>query len=785
MAGPRRIDGILGAAVEGLLPGGADLLLLADRAPTEVLTAAACRIRDDAFGDVITYSRKVFIPLTRLCRDVCHYCSFAQAPSRCQQPYLSLEQVLDIARRGADAGCNEALFTLGDRPESRYRAAREALGALGHESTLSYLGAAAKAVLAETGLLPHVNPGVMSGDEIASLRAVSVSQGLMLEAIAPRLCAQGGPHHGSPDKHPRARLATLRQAGERAVPFTSGILIGIGETPRERMIAVLALRALHRRHGHIQEIIIQNFRAKPDTRMARASEPSAEDLVRTIALARIAVGAGISVQVPPNLSPGGVDRLIGAGIDDFGGISPVTPDHVNPEYPWPHLDSLAQDTDAGGKILVERLAVHPRYARAHDRWIDPALHSRLLDMSDADGFARSGGWVTGLETVAGRADEARCKAPAISGHGRLDRILGRAGAGFSLSEEELSALFRSRGGANRDVHAAADALRAATVGGRVTYVINRNINYTNICTFHCRFCAFSKGRVSETLRDRPYVMDLEEIGARVRQARARGATEICLQGGIHPSYTGQTYLDICAAVKEAAPDIHVHAFSPLEIWHGAETLGLSPDDFLRRLADVGLGSLPGTAAEILDDAVRRIICPDKLTTEQWLTVIGAAHQVGLPTTATIMFGHVEGYEHCARHLLRIRRQQEQTGGITEFVPLPFVAMESPIYRKGRARRGPTYREAVLMHAVARLALHPLIENIQTSWVKMGVDGVIGCLQAGANDIGGTLMNESITRAAGASHGQKMTPKAFGGIAGRLGRSAAQRTTLYRLLDVAD
>jgi FO synthase len=754
-------------------------LTLADTGPgagedLRPLMRVAAAQRDEGHGSLVSYSRKVFIPLTQLCRDVCHYCTFAHPPRPGEPTYLSSDQVLEIARAGARAGCHEALFTLGDKPELRYAAARDALERLGHDSTLSYLAEMAGLVFRETGLLPHLNPGLMTCADIDRLRSVSVSQGIMLESAAERLRRRGGPHFGSPDKDPAARLETIRLAGEAAVPFTSGILIGIGETRRERIESLLILRDLHDRYGHLQEIIIQNFRTKPGTRMAQAPEPHLEDHLWTIALARLIFGPEMNLQAPPNLNPGALAEMIAAGINDWGGVSPVTPDHVNPEAPWPALDRLAESTAAAGKLLVERLAIYPAYARDPERWLDPALRPAVLRAIDADGLARSDDWVAGSGTEP--PVETRARPPSASDP--LASVLDQAADGETLGEAEIVTLFRARDDAFDAVCRAADRLRQRVSSDRVSYVVTRNINYTNICYFRCQFCAFSKGKLSENLRGRPYDLDLPEIRRRVEEAWERGATEVCLQGGIHPEYTGATYLAVCRAIKEAVPRIHIHAFSPLEIWQGAKTTGRTLPDFLRELKAAGLSSLPGTAAEILDDEVRAVICPDKIKTGQWLEVMEAAHAVGLRSTVTIMFGHVDRYEHWARHLLRIRGLQARTGGFTEFVPLPFVPMETPIYLKGRARRGPTYREAVLMHAVARLALHPLITNIQTSWVKMGEGGAAACLEAGANDLGGTLMNESITRAAGAVHGQEMPPESMEALIRSLGREPRQRTTLY-------
>ena len=752
------------------------------------LMARAAALRDQGHGRIVSYSPKVFIPLTKLCRDVCHYCSFAQPPQSGQRAYMNVEEVLAIARTGADAGCHEALFTLGDKPELRYKVAMDELRELGYSSTLSYLREVAQRVLDETGLLPHMNPGVMTQAELQDLRAVSVSQGLMLESSSDRLCEKGGPHYGSPDKRPQVRLDSIAAAGAAQVPFTSGILIGIGETRDERLEALLALKELHDAHGHIQEIIIQNFRRKPGTKMHDAPEPALDELLWTIAMARIIFGPHMNIQAPPNLTlDESLPDLIHAGLNDWGGVSPVTPDHVNPEAAWPHLDRLRAATEAAGKALAPRLPVYPAYIRERDTWIDADLHTRVLRKIDAAGFARPDDWAPG-----GQGQAPRAVGQMAGGQGKVichsrengnpvdnkTPLIDKARAGIRLDEQEIVSLFNARGADEDAVIQAADDLRRTMNGDTVSYVVNRNINYTNICYFGCGFCAFSKGRVAENLRERGYNLHLDDIQARVSEAWERGATEVCLQGGIHPDYTGDTYLAIVRAVKEAQPDMHVHAFSPLEIRQGAETLGLPLRDYLEQLKQAGLGTLPGTAAEILDDEIRQIICPDKLNTAQWLEVMSTAHSLGLNSTATIMFGHVDGPLNWARHLLRIRDLQEQTGGFTEFVPLPFVHMEAPMYRKGRARKGPTFREAILMHAVARLVLHPHITNIQASWVKLGVDGLRACLDAGVNDTGGTLMNESISRAAGASHGQEFTAAGMRDLITAAGRVPQQRTTRY-------
>ena len=794
------LSALLRAAEAGRRPDPSEALALLPEAPVADLLPVAESLTLAGFGELVTYSRKVFIPLTHLCRDVCHYCTFAKAPRRLKGAYLTADEVLSIARAGAAVDCKEALFTLGDKPEERYTAARTALDAANATSTLDYLERMARLVLQETGLLPHLNPGVMEAADLRRLRPVSVSMGLMLESAAERLCQRGGPHFGSPDKLPARRLATLRAAGELRVPMTTGLLIGIGETRRERIESLLALREIQEEHGNLQELIIQNFRAKPGTKMANAPEPALEEQLWTIAVARLLFGPGMSIQAPPNLQPDGLASLVRAGINDWGGVSPVTPDHVNPEAPWPHLEDLATETAAAGRDLVERLALTPAYAVRPEVWTDPGITTRVRRASDSRGFARPDRWFAGsgaeLPAIAARWSrgtrvESNPRTGVVDAAGIARTGAGRTGvtagiasliaavrAGDDLTETDIVRLFSVQGRDLDEVIAAADQLRHESVGDTVTYVINRNINYTNICLYHCGFCAFSKGRGAADLRGPAYNLELDEVARRTVEAAAAGATEVCLQGGIHPSFTGQTYLNIVRAVKEAVPWMHVHAFSPLEVSHGASTLGLPLSTYLEKLRDAGLSTLPGTAAEILDDEIRDIICPDKLRTDEWLEVLRTAHEVGLRTTATIMFGHVEQPVHWARHLQRLRTLQARTGGITEFVPLGYVHMEAPLWRKGRTRSGPSFREAVLMHAVPRLVLHPLIKNIQTSWVKMGAQGAAVCLDAGANDLGGTLMNESITRAAGGVHGQELDAAKLQALARDIGRSTRQRTTLY-------
>jgi FO synthase len=738
-------------------------------APLPDLLAEAAAMRDRIHANRITWSPKVFIPLTRLCRDRCGYCTFATAPARLPSPYLSPDDVLAIASSGATAGCHEALFTLGEAPEERYPAARAWLDERGYSSTVDYLASMCALVLTETGLLAHANAGALSTDELARLREVSASQGMMLESLNPDLDC----HRGAPDKEPARRLATLEAAGALAIPFTTGILVGIGESRADRLEALEAIAASHRRHGHVQEVIVQNFVPKPGTAMWAAPACPPEEELWSLAVARLLLPPDVSLQAPPNLSED-FGRLLDAGIDDWGGVSPVTPDHVNPERPWPEVERLAAVTEGRGFELAPRLTVYPRYALAPDRWLDPGLHKPVLLVSDAEGLGRDRpDWHAGGTTAPPRLLPGTPRAGSA-----VAEVLAGVIDGQEVGIEEIVTLFSARGREVVAVADVADDLRRRAVGEVVTWVANRNINYTNVCTFKCRFCAFSKGPLSLNLRGDPYLLGVEEIQRRVVEAVDAGATEVCLQGGIHPSFDGDYYVDVCRAVKEAAPGIHVHGFTALEVTEGARRLAEPLAAYLRRLIDVGLSTLPGTAAEILDDEVRAVLCPDKIDTEEWLEAHRVAHSLGLRSNITIMFGAVESPIHWARHMVRTRALQAETGGFTEFVPLPFVHMATPLYLQGRARRGPTFRETLLMHAVGRIAYAGYVPNVQVSWVKLGAEGARQILQAGANDLGGTLMDENISRAAGAAHGQRMDEAAFQAIVEPLGRPLEQRTTLY-------
>ena len=770
--------------------------------PLAELMGAARRVRDENTGTRITYSPKVFIPLTFLCNDTCDYCTFAQPPARVAAPYLSAVEVRAIARAGAEAGCHEALFTLGERPENRYPVAAEWLAAHGYSSTVDYLAAMCKLVVEETGLLPHANAGALTHGELAQLRPVSVSQGMMLESINPTLSC----HRGAPDKAPARRLATLEAAGELSIPFTTGLLVGIGDSRQDRLDGLRAIAASHSRHGHIQEVIIQNFLPKLVSGMRNAPACPPDEFLWTIAVARLILPATVHLQSPPNLSDDfGV--LLDAGIDDWGGVSPVTADHVNPERPWPALATLRQVTESRGFALAPRLTAYPEFLTdslaGPQRWVDPALRFAVLDRSDAEGLGRDDPGAQFPEQVTGTRDTGDGADVILVGdrstqwysgwserppillpaapkpiRGAVAEVLAGFAAGEELGIDEMVTLFNARGPEVVAVAAAADELRQVVNGDDISWVHNRNINYTNVCTFKCKFCGFAKGKISLNLRGTPYLLTLDDIAARAREAWEMGATEVTLQGGIHPSFDGDYYIDVCHAVKDAAPEIHVHAFTALEVNEGAKRLGEPLEHYLLRLKDAGLRSLPGTAAEILDPEPRSILCPDKVTTEEWLHIHETAHGVGLRSNVTIMAGSIERPIHWARHIDRTRSVQKRTGGFTEFVPLPFVHMASPIYLQRKARRGPTFREVLLLHAVGRLAYRHHIDNVQASWVKIGVPGVQQLLIAGVNDLGGTLMDENISRAAGAIHGQKMTEDSFKAVVQPLGRQLVRRTTLY-------
>ncbi|MFE2179763.1 bifunctional FO biosynthesis protein CofGH [Streptomyces sp. NPDC059455] len=788
------------------------------------LTASAARVRDaglEAVGrpGVITYSRSVFIPLTRLCRDKCHYCTFATVPGKLRRAghgmFMSPDEVLAIARRGAEMGCKEALITLGDRPEDRWPEAREWLEAEGYDDTIAYVRAMAIRILEETGLLPHLNPGALTWTDFQRLKPVAPSMGMMLETTAERLWSEpGGPHYGSPDKEPAVRLRVLEDAGRSSVPFTSGLLIGIGETHEERADSLFALRRVSRSYHGVQEVIVQNFRAKPDTAMRGMPDAELDDLVATVAVARHILGPSACIQAPPNLVDAEYERLIGAGIDDWGGVSPLTPDHVNPERPWPQVDELAERSAAAGFRLRERLAVYPEYVQRGEPWLDPRLLPHVTALADPEtGLAREDAIPTGLPwqepdeafSASGRTDLHR----AIDTEGRtgdrrkdFDEVYGdwealreAAAPGMvpsrvdadvkaalaqaaddptRLTDPEALALLHAEGPALDALCRIADDLRRATVGDDVTYIVTRNINFTNVCYTGCRFCAFAQRRTDADA----YTLSLNQVADRAQQAWDVGAVEVCMQGGIHPDLPGTAYFDIARAVKERVPGMHVHAFSPMEVVNGATRTGMSIREWLTAAREAGLDTIPGTAAEILDDEVRWVLTKGKLPTATWVEVVKTAHELGIRSSSTMMYGHVDQPRHWLAHLRLLAEIQQETGGFTEFVTLPFIHTNAPVYLAGIARPGPTTRDNRAVTAMARILLHPHIPNIQTSWVKLGTEGAAEMLRSGANDLGGTLMEETISRMAGSSYGSYRSIQDLVGIAELAGRPARARTTTY-------
>lgn len=815
-------DGVVVNAVE------AETLLHARGEDLERLLAAASRVRDAGLEKagrpgVITYSRKVFIPLTHLCRDRCHYCTFVTTPGQLAKagkaPFLSPDEVLDIARQGAALGCKEALFTLGDRPEDRWPVAREWLDAHGYDSTIDYLRAMAIRVLEETGLLPHLNPGVMTWEEIQRLKPVAPSMGMMLETTATRLWSEkGGPHYGSPDKDPAVRLRVLEDAGRSNVPFTTGVLLGIGETYAERVDAIFAIRAAGRRHGHVQEVIVQNFRAKPATAMMRATDLETMEYAAAVAVTRLVLGPQARLQAPPNLTDAHeLSLLVRAGIDDWGGVSPLTPDHVNPERPWPHVEELTRLTADAGFTLRERLTAHPHFVRTEEPWIDPRVLPHVRALADSGGLAVEGRLPVGLPWQEPDPDWAETGTGRVNLHTEIDTT-GRTGDRRSdfddvygdwaaLREEVLASAPAKVGGSNAEIRSAlrraendpaglsdadylalltadgaeldalallADQVRFESVGDDIGYVVNRNINFTNVCYTGCRFCAFAQRKTDADA----FTLSMKQVGDRVDEAWSIGATEICMQGGIHPDLPGTAYFDLARTVKERQPDIHLHAFSPMEIVNGASRTGLSFEDFLLEAKAAGLDTIPGTAAEILDDEVRWILTKGKLPAATWIDIVKTAHRIGIRSSSTMMYGHVDNPSHWVGHLRTLSKLQDETGGFTEFVLLPFVHTNSPVYLAGVARPGPTMQENRAVHAVSRLMLHGRINHIQTSWVKLGVEGTQLMLRGGADDLGGTLMEETISRMAGADNGSEKTVSELEDMVRAIGRTPWQRTTTY-------
>ncbi len=790
-----------------------EALLSARGAALVELCDVAGGLRDLGHGTTITYSRKVFIPLTMLCRDHCHYCTFAKPPAKLDKPFLTPEEVVAVAEAGRTQQCKEALFTLGDKPEDRYPVARQWLEAGGYHSTLDYLRAVSIRVIEETGLLPHLNPGVMSWEEMARLKHVSASMGIMLETSSARLSEKGGSHFGSPDKVPAIRLRTIEDAGRLSIPFTTGILVGIGETLRERAESLFAIRELHRTYRHVQEVIVQNFRAKPGTAMHAAPEPEEDEFVATVAVARVVFGPSMNLQAPPNLSDPNYPRLIDAGINDWGGVSPVTIDHVNPEAPWPRLKDLERRTAEKSYQLRERLAIYPEFAGKPDPWISGKMQEPVRKLAGPEGLAMAGvapqptpwqdpevQWKPrAIALTFAKAKGAGLREDATDVYGDFDfisatkdwagrprraperlsaevkRALSKAAVHRPMSDDEALALFEAEGDALEALGRVADDLRREAVGEEVTYVVNRNINFTNVCYTGCRFCAFAQREVDPE----SYTLSLDEVADRAQEAWEYGATEVCIQGGLHPSLPGDFYFRILEAIKARTPGLHIHAFSPMEVLNGSTRLGISFREFLEECRARGLGTIPGTAAEILDDEVRWVLTKGKLPADAWERIVKTAHGLGLRSSSTIMYGHVDAPPHWVAHIRRLARIQDETGGFTEFVPLPFVHQNSPIYLAGKARPGPTLQENRRMHAVARILLDGRVPNIQVSWVKMGMEYCKAILRGGANDFGGTLMEETISRMAGAEWGIRKEPEEFEQAIRSIGRIPAERTTTYQ------
>ena len=797
------------------------------------LMASASRVRDAGLLEAgrdktVSYSRKVFIPITRLCRDKCHYCTFVTVPGKIRAGvdsgghglFMDPDEIVEVARKGAELGCKEALFTLGDRPEDRWPEAKEWLDSRGYDSTLDYVRAMAIKVLEETGLLPHLNPGVMSWQELSRLKPVAPSMGMMLETTSRRLFEEKGQaHYGSPDKDPEVRLRTLTDAGRLSIPFTTGILVGIGETIRDRAESIMAIRKAHKAFGHVQEIIVQNFLAKSDTAMRGTPDAGLEEFLATIAVTRLLLGPAMRIQAPPNLVEAAeTAALLGAGVDDWGGVSPLTPDHVNPERPWPNLDTLAELSSAAGYTLVERTAAQPQYVLAGSPWIDPRIAAHVRALTDPEtGMARAEVTPTGLPwqepdeewVSSGRVDlnteidtdgrntetrsdlanafgdweSIREQVRDLAGLERVDRDLVAALTAAEkdpagLSDEQYLALATAEGPGMDAVAALADDLRKQVNGDTVTYVVNRNINFTNICYTGCRFCAFAQRKGDADA----FTLSTAEVADRAWEAHAAGATEVCMQGGIDPELPVTGYADLVRAVKERVPSMHVHAFSPMEIVNGASRGGQSIRDWLTELRVAGLDTIPGTAAEILDDEVRWVLTKGKLPAAEWIEVVTTAHEVGLRSSSTMMYGHVDNPSHWVGHLNVLKRIQDKTGGFTEFVPLPFVHQSSPLYLAGASRPGPTNRDNRAVHALARIMLHGRIDSIQTSWVKLGTTGTQVMLNGGANDLGGTLMEETISRMAGSQNGSEKTVAELHDIAAGICRPARERTTTYGLVD---
>lgn len=765
----------------------AEALLAVTGTDLDRLLALAGAVRDaggEASGrpGVITYSRKVFVPLTTLCRDRCHYCVFVDTPSQLlkkhKPAYMSAEQVLAVARQGAALGCKEALLTLGDRPEDRWPEARAWLDAHGYSSTLDYVGAMARLITAETGLLAHLNPGVMSHAELLALRPTAPSMGMMLETTSRRLFEVAGQvHFGSPDKDPALRLRVVDDAGRARVPFTTGILVGIGETLRDRAESLVALRDAHERHGHVQEVIVQNFRAKPRTAMRGAPDAALLEYVAAVAVARLVLGPRMRVQVPPNLSdPDEFALLVRAGADDWGGVSPLTADHVNPERPWPHLADLAARTAELGFDLRERLTAHPEYIREPEVWLDPALHAPVAALAEP---------VSGLAAVTDSGKAPVSAAPASSPaarHLNLSQPPATAGATtgattagadvrrlaetaasdpLALDDAEWETLLRATGADLDALAATADDVRRYTVGEAVTLVVNRNLTSTG-------FRAAGRAAADE--------FDLDDVAAIAADAQDLEATEICVQGRLPDAEDPHTYLEIARTVKAAAPGIHLHAYRPQDVRDLADRGGLGLAGALAALRDAGVDTVPGTGVKVLSERVRALIAPGDLDIDAWIETITAAHGAGLRSSSVLFYGHVETATERIAHLRRLRALQTDTAGFTEFVPIPLPAPLGGLpLVPGRA----PLDEHRAMVAVSRLLLSGSIPHIQIPWTRVGRDAAAALLQSGGDDLGGTLLDGRVRPEAGVEVGLELPVADAAALAARLFRPFRLRTTDYR------
>lgn len=722
----------------------------------------------------VTFSRNVTLSLSRTCRCFCKYCAFATHRPHLQEP----EEVIRLLDGAARRNVKELLVLTGEHPEV-HDGVRARLAELGHADFVAYVAWACERAL-ERGILPHTNLGVLSRDDLARLREVTASQGLMLESLRDDLVA----HQGSPTKHPQRRLETIRAAGELRIPFTSGILVGIGESPADRIAALEALAAVHGEFGHLQEVILQNFvphrryygeepaaiasaaaeafwrtglHADPDVPApAWASPVSLDDMRALVADAREILGADVGIQVPPNLSDWW-PQLVRAGASDLGGLS-ANGDHISPEHPFPSPHQVRKALAADGAALTERLCVYPQY-------IDPDWVAQgVLDV------VKTRFWSFIPRRGSGRRDDRVV---------RLDLVpsaIARGRAGAPLGADELTALFaETRPEAIEDMRQAADELRAELAGDEVTFVVNRNVNVSNVCIVGCAFCGFGQGKRSPDA----YEHDRDEFARRVHEAVEYGATELCIQSGIHPDWGLEDYLGWLRFAKELAPQLHLHAYSPMEVAHMCDVSGLAPGEVFARLRDAGLDSTPGTAAEVLHDGVRERISPNKLPVARWVEVIEASHRAGLRSTATVMFGHIEEPWELAEHMRVVRELQERTGGFTEFVPLSFIPFHTLLGRTHGVEE--ISRLENLKHTAAfRLALGRTVPSLQASWVKMGLDAATEALRWGVNDLGGTLMEENISRLAGSYHGVRLEPADLVAAAHRAGRPAAERTTLYAI-----